>query len=202
MLTFLSYLRVGCHGDYDMALFQRIVDFFKGLVMPLLNNMVIAVFTFFIGLIIGRIMGKMTQRVLHAFDVDKTLVKAMGAKVSVEGFAEVIVSYVIYVVFLLFALNQIGLTQWVLYLIAGIACVVAFIAAFLALKDLVPNAVAGYFIMRREFPKVGDMIRVDDVVGKVSNINMLETRVKTKKGDVISYPNSRLLRSKLEKVVK
>ncbi|MEK6961445.1 MAG: mechanosensitive ion channel family protein [Nanoarchaeota archaeon] len=185
-----------------MALFQRLVDFVKGLVMPLLNNVVIAVFTFFIGLIIGRIFGKLVHRVLHAFDVDKTLVKAIGAKVSVEGFTEILVSYVIYVVFLLFALNQIGLTQWVLYLIAGIACIVALIAAFLALKDLVPNAVAGYFIMRREFPKVGDLIKVDDVVGKVSNINMLETRVKTKKGDVISYPNSRLLRSKLEKVVK
>jgi len=185
-----------------MALFQRVVDFVKGLVMPLLNNMVIAVFTFFIGLIIGRIMGKIAHRILHAFDVDKTLVKAMGAKVSIESLVEILVSYVIYVIFFMFALNQIGLTQWVMYLVAGIACVVALVVAFLALKDLIPNAVAGYFIMRREFPKVGDIIKVDGVVGKVSNINMLETRVKTKKGDIISYPNSRLLRSKLEKVVK
>jgi len=185
-----------------MALLQTVVGFIKGLVMPLLNNAVIAVFTFFIGLIFGRILGKLVHRILHAFDVDKTLVKAMGAKVSVENFAEIVVSYFVYVIFLMFALNHIGLTQWVLYVIAGIAALVALIAAFLALKDLVPNAVAGYFIMRRSFPKVGDTLKVDDVTGKVSQMTLLETRVKTKKGDVISFPNSQLLRSKLEKVVK
>lgn len=185
-----------------MALIQRSVEFVKGLVMPFLNSFVIAVFTFFIGLIFGRIIGKLVARVLHAFDVDKTLAKAVGAKLSVEGFAEVAVSYFTYIVFLLISLDQLGLTQWVLYLVAAAAAIIGAVAAVLALKDFVPNAVAGYFIMRREFPKAGDILRIDEVSGKVVQVTMLETRIKTRKGDTISFPNRQLLRSRVEKLVK
>ena len=185
-----------------MALIQDLIGYVQKLVMPLVNNVVVAVLTFFIGLIVGRILGKVIHRVLHAFEVDKTLAQMMGAKVSVESLADVVVSYLTYFIFLIIALNQLGLTQWAIYAVAGIAGIIAVIATVMALKEIIPNAMCGYIVMRREFPRKGDTIRIDTVEGKVVEITLLETRVKTKKGDVISFPNRQILRGRIERLSK
>lgn len=185
-----------------MAIIPTAIDYLKGYISPLLNKVVIAVFTFFIGLIVGRIAGKLCFRVLHAFELDKTVKEATGAAFSVEGIAELIISYLVYIIFLLIALNQLGLTQWVLIVVSGFAGVIALITAVLALKDVIPNAVAGFIVMRRQFPKKGDDVRIDTVEGKVEDVTILETRVNTKKGDTISFPNRQLLRAKVERISK
>jgi len=185
-----------------MALIQTVVDYVRGLISPLLNNVVIAVFTFFIGLIVGRIAGKLTSRALHTFEVDKTLKGATGVSVSVEGLLEVGVSYLTYFIFLIVSLNQLGLTQWVLIGISGLAGLIGVIAMVLALKDVLPNAVAGLIVMARKFPQKGDRVHIDSVIGKVEEMTILETRIKTRKGDIISFPNRQLVKVKVEKLSK
>lgn len=185
-----------------MALIQTVVDYIRGVLSPLLNNVVIAVFTFFIGLIVGRVAGKLTSRTLHSFGVDKTLKEAIGVSVSFEGLLEVGVSYVTYFIFFVVSLNQLGLTQWVLIGISGFAGLIGVIAMVLALKDVLPNAVSGLLVMARKFPQKGDRVRIDSVEGKVEELTLLETRIKTKKGDIISFPNRQLIRSKVEKLSK
>lgn len=182
-----------------MALLPLVVDYLRGVLSPLLNKVVIAVFTFFMGLIVGRIGGKVVSKILHAFEVDKTIREATGARYSVEGVSEIVVSYFIYFFFVILALNTVGLTQWVLIAVSGFAGVIGLIAAVLALKDVIPNAVAGFVLMRRQFPKKGDRVHIDTVEGRVEEVSILETRIKTKKGDMISFPNRQLLRTRIER---
>jgi small-conductance mechanosensitive channel len=183
-----------------MVMLKSVADFVISNIFPLLNNIVIAVFTIFIGLIIGRIVGKLASRVLHAFDVDKTLFKMMGANVSVEGLFELIASYLVYLVFLIFALNFLGVTYWIIYAVGIVICVVVAIAAILSLRDFLPNVIAGIILSRRGFPHVGDRIRIDSCEGKVVRFNPIETRIKTVDGDLIAFPNRRLLRGNVEKL--
>lgn len=185
-----------------MALIQTVADYIRGVLSPLLNNVVIAVFTFFIGLIVGRVAGKLTSRTLHSFEVDKALKGATGTSVSIEGLLEVGVSYLTYFIFFIISLNQLGLTQWVLIGISGFAGLIGVVAMVLALKDVLPNAVAGLLLMARKFPQKGDMVNIESVIGKVEEMTILETRIKTRKGDIISFPNRQLVRVKIEKLSK
>ena len=50
---------------------------------------------------------------------------------------------------------------------------------------------------RRELIKEGKQVKINGVSGKVVKLSLLDTRIKTKKGDLIYMPNSVVLKSKI-----
>ena len=161
-----------------------------------LNSIITAVVILLIGFILGKLAGKLIQKVLHEAELDNILKKA-GAKVSFESALSQLAEYFIYFVAVIFALNQLGITTVVLYIIALAAMVILVISAFLGLKDFIPNFIAGIFIYRKEIIRQGDKVSIDSVSGKVDNLSLLDTRIKTAKGDIIYIPNSIVIKSKI-----
>ncbi len=100
------------------------------------------------------------------------------------------------------ALSQLGLTTTVLHMISAAVIVIVIISIFLSIKDFVPNFMAGIFIHRKGFVNEGDKIRVKGVEGRIIHLNLVETRIKTKKGDVIYLPNVLLTRNEVVKLKK
>jgi small-conductance mechanosensitive channel len=161
-----------------------------------LNNVIAAVVILLIGFIIGKLAGRFIQKALHEAELDKILKKA-GAKVTFEKALSQITEYFIYFITIIFALNQLGITTVVLYIIALAAMVILVISAFLGLKDFIPNFIAGLVIYRRDLIKEGKKVSINGVSGKVHKLSLLDTIIKTPKGDIIHIPNSVVVKSKI-----
>jgi small conductance mechanosensitive channel len=165
-------------------------------VSPTVNNIITAVIILLIGFIIAKLIGRLIQRVLHEAELDALLKKA-GAKVSFEMALSHIAEYFIYFITIIFALNQLGITTVVLYILAIAAVGVLIVSVFLGMRDFIPNFMAGWYIYRKDLIKEGKQVKINGVSGKVIKLSLLDTRIKTKKGDLIYMPNSVVLKSKI-----
>ena len=163
---------------------------------PAVNNIITAIIILLIGFIIAKLLGRLVQRVLHEAELDNLLKKA-GTKVSFELALSHITEYFIYFMTIIFALNQLGITTFVLYVLAIAAICVLIISVFLGLRDFIPNFMAGWYIYRNDLIKEGKNVKINGVQGKVIQLSLLDTRIKTKKGDLIYMPNSIVIKSKI-----
>jgi len=70
-----------------------------------------------------------------------------------------------------------------------------FVGVLLSLgsSSLIANAIAGLSMTYRGAFKVGEIIRVGQVVGKVEDVKLMVTRVRTPKNEMVVLPNSHIL---------
>lgn len=176
---------------------ENIMNFLSGIILQI----IVAIIILLIGFILGRVAEKLVNRMLHEVDMDKML-KAAGSKFSLENFLSKSLKYLIYFIFIIFALNQLGITATILYIVLVAILIVLIISTFFGIKDFIPNFFAGISIYRKKYILVGEKIRVNDVEGEVIQVNLTETRLRTKKGDIIYFPNSTLMKSKIVKLKK
>ncbi len=155
------------------------------------NTIASAVIVLLIGFIIGKVLGKLTHRALHELEVNSILKKA-GVRFGMEELLSHIVEYFLYFIAIVVALDQIGVTAIVLYVIAAAVLVVLAIAFVLSIKDFVPNFIAGIRLSHRKYFKVGDTITVGSVTGKVKVFGLLATTLASR-GDIIHLPNATLI---------
>ncbi len=172
-----------------------IVQFVEGI----LNKGVISIIILLIGFIIGRLAGKVVQKFLHELNLDQLFKKATGVNASLEEIAGYSVKYLIYIICIIMVLDQLGLASRILDMILATILIIIIIAIFLGIKDFIPNLIAGLSICRKGFISGGDVIEVNGIEGKIIKINLLETRIRTKKKDIISIPNVVISRNKVTK---
>lgn len=162
----------------------------------IVNTVASAVIVLLIGFIIGKVLGKLTQRGLHEVEVNRILKKA-GVPFGLEELVGHIVQYFIYFIAIVVALDQLGVTAFVLYAVAAIVVVVLAIAFLLSIKDFIPNFFAGVRLNYRKFFTVGDSITVGSVSGRVKEFGLLETKLVSKNGDIIHLPNAVLIKQEV-----
>ncbi len=170
-------------------------DVFTGIV----SKLVVAVMIVLIGFIFGKLIGKLVQSLLQSMKIDKGIKKAVGMRIPVEEIVGSFITYFIYFVSIIMALNQMGLTTDILNIISAAVMVVIILSVFLGIKDLIPNVISGIIIHNKDFYKEGDVIKIDKLEGKITHINLIETKIKTKSGDIISIPNSNLTKNNVIK---
>lgn len=178
------------------------LNFINGLFTDIVTKVVVAVVILVIGFIVGKIIGRLTQRLLHEFELDNILKMATGIKISMEELISHFITYLVYFLALVMALNQIGLTTTLLNIISAGIIILIIIFILLGIKDFIPNILAGIFIHQKGMVKEGDRIKVKDIKGKIVHINLVDTRLKTREGDLIYIPNSVLIRNELTKLGK
>lgn len=171
-------------------------DSFIGFVKPLASNIVVAVVILLVGLIIAKILERLTYKALHELELDKWLRKG-GFTFPLEHTIAHVIRYAIYIVTIVFALNQLNLTATVLNLVAIAILVLVIVAVLLGIKDFIPNYLSGLSIHKRGHIKEGDHIRVNHMQGEVQQINLLDTRIKTDTGDVLFVPNSIIVKNEV-----
>jgi small conductance mechanosensitive channel len=159
----------------------------------IVNQIASAVIVLLIGFIIGKVLGKLAQRGLHELDLNDILNKA-GVKFGMEEFVGHAIEYVIYFIAIVTALDQLGVTTIVLYIVVGVIVAVLAAALLLSMKDFIPNFIAGVRLSYKKYFKVGDTITVGSVTGKVKEFGLLETKLASKSGDIIHVPNSTLIK--------
>jgi len=161
------------------------------------NNIIAAIVIILIGFIVAKVAARFVHKILHEAELDKILKRA-GSKVGFEEALAHITEYVIYFVTIIFALNQLGVTTTVLYMLAVALLAVLVLSVFLSIKDLIPNFMAGLQIYKRDLYKEGKTVSINGITGKVVKLSLLETRIRTKNKDIISIPNSSVIKSKIK----
>lgn len=182
-----------------MVSLSELLAYLGELYQGVVNKIIVSVIILLIGFIIGKLASKLVQKFLREVELNKVMKKAAGIKVSLEEIITYFVKYFIYFVFIIMALNQIGLTTTILHMLSGAVILIIIVSVFLGIKDFVPNFIAGIFIHSKEFIKEGDYIKVKDLEGRIEKINMVETVIKTKSGDHIFIPNSMLTKQEVTK---
>ncbi|MBI4918932.1 mechanosensitive ion channel [archaeon] len=156
-----------------------------------LTTLVVTALIVLIGFIIGKLVRRLSQKFLHEADLDKFMNK-INFKSSVEEFVSRTLEYFVYFITIVIAIDKLGLTTTMLYIVSGAFLLFIMIAFFLGIKDFFPNLIAGLVLMKKEKVKKGQFIKVGSVEGKVENVDFIETKIKTKNGDLIYVPNSLL----------
>ena len=162
------------------------VHFIDNLLSGVFTNIVIAVLILLIGFIIGRVVNSLLKKFLKDMKIDEILKKKAKIKISLENMINSSITLIIYLITIIMALNQLGITTLLLNIIS--------ISIILALKDFVPNMIAGIKINKKEIIKKGDKISFDRIYAIVHEITLTETKLESKSGDIIFIPNALLLK--------
>ena len=150
-----------------------------------------------IGFALGILAKKLVYRILKEVELNKIMSK-VNVTYNLEQWISSIISYLIYLVTVVFFLNQLGITSIVLYLIVGGVLMLVILTLLVGLKDVIPNFVAWALLQRRRFFRVGRRVEVKEISGVIEKIGLLETEIKTDKGDILYVPNTLFLKSKLK----
>ncbi|MBU2589820.1 MAG: mechanosensitive ion channel [Nanoarchaeota archaeon] len=148
------------------------------------------------GIIIANISAKLFKKLLHSFEINSVLA-GVGFKFPLEEFASSILKYVIYFATVIWALTELGLATTILQIILIVILIIMIVFIILAFKDIIPNITAGFMMHSKGLYQKGDKISVGTAEGKIVDLDIMETKIQTKEGDIILIPNSLLMKSKI-----
>ncbi len=159
-------------------------------------NIIAGVVILLAGFGLGILAKKFLQRVLREIELNR-IMSRVGVTYDLEKISSQILSYVIYLVFIVLFLEQLQITSVVLYLVVGAILMLLIFTFLVGLKDVIPNFIAWIFLQKKShLIKEGYHININEISGIVERIGYLETEIKTEKGDVLYVPNSLFLKSK------
>lgn len=182
-------------ADYIDIVFRFLTDFFSGFT----NRIIVALIILLIGFIVAKILSRITEKALKEVRLNVIVREITGIKIS---FAEIISHFILYFVYfvsIIMALRHIGIATDVLNILSGVIILLIGIFILLSVKDFIPNVISGIFIHQKSTIKAGDVITVNDVTGRVTEVTLVDTRIKTKSGDLIIIPNSNLTKNAIIK---
>ena len=116
-----------------------------------------------------------------------------GVEPTAATFLIVVLKYVVLIVGLVMALQELGLD--VTTILEGVGIIG--IALGFAAKDTLSNIIAGFFLFWDKPFVIGDLIEVSDEYGEVREITLRSTRIVTVDGKLISIPNSVMVNTKV-----
>jgi len=159
-------------------------------ISDVLAKILVAVIVLLVGFIVGRIVGRLLEKFLHEIELNVLVRKMLRKRIAAEQLLGTLVAYSIYLVTILLALSQLGLTRIVLYVLATGVIVLVLLSVLLGIRDFIPNVLAGFSIHRRGLVRKGKTVRVARARGKVLHVGLVDTKIKTNTGDVLLIPNS------------
>ncbi len=169
---------------------------------PVLTNFIISIIILLVGFVAGRVAGRVLDRVFKEIEIDSLLQKATGVKLKLGELTCQLITYIIYFVFIIAALDRLGIQTIALNIILGGFILLLFLMVILGIKDFIPNLIAGIFLHHKGFVNEGDKIKVAGIEGKIEHIDLVETKIRTKNGDVLFIPNSFLTKNQVLKLKK
>jgi small conductance mechanosensitive channel len=181
---------------------ERIFTFMSSIFSGMLKDIIFAIIILLVGFVIARMLGKITQRVLNEIELNNILRSVMNIKFSSEELIGKIISYIIYFFVIIMALNQLGIATTILYIISIGIMAIIIIIFLLSVRDFIPNLFAGLSIQKKNFLKKGDFIEYKGIIGEITHFTLIETRIETKKKEIINIPNNLLLKNEVKKISK
>ena len=151
---------------------KGVADFFKNAGLNILYGIII--------LIVGLIVVKLIKEVL------KRILKKSKRDEAMSGFIVSLVNIVLEIIVLITALATMGINTASIIAVIGTCGV----AIGLALKDSLGNIASGIMIIFNKPFKKNDYVEIAGEEGRITNINLFNTTLKTDDDTVIIVPNS------------
>lgn len=104
-----------------------------------------------------------------------------------------IISYVFYVLIVMYILSLFGINLKALWGAAGVAG----LAIGFAAQTSVSNLISGIFVLSEKAMKVGDFIQVGGISGIVDSVGLLSVRIHTLDNQMVRIPNSSIINNDL-----
>lgn len=159
------------------------------------TDFTVAAILLLFGIAAGKLLGKLSLRLLHELELNR-LVKGLTRKgLPLEEIISSGLTYLVYLIFVVVAMERLGLNPYLFNIIALAVMAVLVVSVLLAIKDFIPNIIAGLAIHLTDRLREGDTIAVDGMDGRVVQVGVVETRLETRGGDTIYVPNSLLTKS-------
>lgn len=149
-------------------------------------SIIMAIVVFLVGLFIIKQASRIATRFLNE--------KSKNSIVT--DFLVNIVSFVLTLLLMVICLGILGFKDITDKILAGTA-LTTFIVGF-ALKDIGENFLAGILMAFRRPFRIGDLIEVEGMRGRVKKMSLRETNIKTLDGKDVFIPNSIILKNPLE----
>ncbi len=108
---------------------------------------------------------------------------------------QIIEDLAIIVIYTIFGLTQLRVLGVDLTGIIATSAVITAVLAF-AMQDTLGNVLGGLAIQLDNSVRVGDWIRIDDLVGRVTDIRWRSTTIETRNWETVVLPNSALMKAK------
>lgn len=143
-----------------------------------LTKIEIALIVFFVGFIIAKLASRILKKLLAEAEINRILETA-GFKPISNTIAS-IVKYIIYTITLFIILQQFGLTKLVLAIIVIAATIIIIISLLLAIRDFIPNFVAGIFLRKKVKKFMGKYVQIGPVKGKLMHFGLTGSIMKNK----------------------
>tara|TARA_B100000902_G_scaffold359808_1_gene375961 strand:+ start:924 stop:1454 length:531 start_codon:yes stop_codon:yes gene_type:complete len=159
----------------------------------------LAFLIFLMGLILSNFLSTLAYKFVRKIKIP--IKKLIKTKKEPEEIVKKFVKTIIISIFTIMSLIQIGiavsLMKFLLYIFSGILIV----SFGLSLRDFFPNGIAGIYIIYKKLIKTGDKLTIDDIDGKVFEINLINTHLIMKTGNILIIPNSYIIKNKIIKGV-
>lgn len=163
---------------------------------PTLLKLWVVVIIILVGILIGKLAGRVVKRLAKEIELNKIIKNLLNLNLPVDSLLSKLVSWLIYIITVIFALDQVGYGSATLNIILIFILVIIVILVLFSVKDFIPNIIAGFIIYAKGNLKKGVKIKINNFTGTISSISLLETKIKTKK-ETIFIPNSVLIKNSI-----
>jgi small-conductance mechanosensitive channel len=152
----------------------------------MLPNLLLAALVVVIGLYLSRIISRFVKKIVSRFSHGAVIINLISS-----------FTYVLCIGITLFiALSILQLDKALTSLLAGAG--IAGLALAFAFQDIAANFMSGILITIRKPLRVGDIVKVKDYMGRVSNINLRDTVIQTFQGQMVIIPNKEVSQNPIE----
>src|SRR3989344_710402 len=162
-------------------------------------KVVTALLILIFGLLIANILNNIIRKLLRDIEINKIIKEQLKINIKVEEIAASVIKYLIYAGTVIIALNKLGFSTRILQIILLVFILLALVFIALAFKDWIPNLVSGFYIIKNKKLLKGDDITINDIKGKVLQVNLIETKIETNNKEIIFIPNSSITKYKVIK---
>jgi len=148
------------------------MDVFGYDVILILQILIVVVSSYLVGKVAARLLARLFDKTPFPENIEQTIVRAS--------------KNIVYVIGILVIITLVGFD--VTSVIVGLGALS--IAIGFAMKDIIQNLVSGILVQLDKPFEKGDMIEVQGFVGRVMQMRVRTTVLKTEKGELVHIPNS------------
>ncbi len=154
--------------------------------IQLLPNILLASLILVLGSYLARILKRFASKMITKVSHNTTLNSLFGSLV-----------HIFFIGIVLFAaLSVLHLDKAVTSILAG-AGIIGLALAF-AFQDIAANFISGIFISFRKPINIDDIVKIQDYMGRVKEINLRDTVIHTFKGQIVIIPNKEVFQNPIE----
>jgi hypothetical protein len=160
-------------------------------IIVIVNQISLSLLILLVGFIIGKLVDKFSLLLIRNSSFRK--IKIFSRDFNTEKIIPKLLSYVIYIASLIFALSYSGILNTVIFIILIIFALTMIVSVFYSIKESFPNFVASIRLRRNPNFRLRRKIQVNGILGEISEITYSEIKITTESGDEIYVPCKVLL---------